>query len=335
MRRFVQAALLAGFALANPQAAPQAPAPSPLAPGARVWLHAHNCYPDKGEWANRLPRALGTALPWIAIEQDVAWAAGTGPGGGRSVVAHDTPLLGHEPSLEAHFFDRAAPLLDRALREGARDRWPVMVLHLEFKTNEPEHHQAVWDLLGRYQRFLTTATKGPAGGPPSPFTIGPLLVLAESGEDTFFTRVPVGGTLRVFGMVPQPTLSDEEKKQRHALPPEILVASGATDYRRFVNLPWDAVEAGGPDDAGAWTSADAARLRAIVSRAHGLGLWMRFYTLNGHAPDAGQGWSASYNFGSIDAARTRWRAAMDAGVDFIATDQYEAFAEEWQLRRAR
>jgi hypothetical protein len=59
-----------------------------------------------------------------------------------------------------------------------------------------------------------------------------------------------------------------------------------------------------------------------------MGLWIRFYTLNGHAGDNGMGWSEGYNFGSIEAARIRWRAAMDAGVDFIATDQYETFAAD-------
>ena len=45
---------------------------------------------------------------------------------------------------------------------------------------------------------------------------------------------------------------------------------------------------------------------------------------NGHDPrDTSGGWTASYNFGSEDAARLRWRAAIRAGVDFIATDQYE------------
>ena len=39
------------------------------------------------------------------------------------------------------------------------------------------------------------------------------------------------------------------------------------------------------------------------------------------------GWTKSYNFGSLAQARLRWQAAIDAGVDFIATDQYEAFAE--------
>jgi hypothetical protein len=39
------------------------------------------------------------------------------------------------------------------------------------------------------------------------------------------------------------------------------------------------------------------------------------------------GWTPSYNFTSLDAARIRWRAAIDAGVDFIATDQYEEYAQ--------
>ena len=55
-------------------------------------------------------------------------------------------------------------------------------------------------------------------------------------------------------------------------------------------------------------------------------LGIRFYTLNGHAPAAGQGWHHGYNFGSPEAAAARWRAAGEAGVDFVATDQYEAFA---------
>jgi len=64
-----------------------------------------------------------------------------------------------------------------------------------------------------------------------------------------------------------------------------------------------------------------------------MNLAIRFYTLNGHAPAAGLGWSAGYNFGSLDAVRARWRAAIDAGVDLLATDQYELLADE--LKRAR
>ena len=70
---------------------------------------------------------------------------------------------------------------------------------------------------------------------------------------------------------------------------------------------------------------DAARLAALVADAHAHGLWIRFYTLNGVAGER-EGWTASYNFGSLDAATRRWRAAIDAKVDFIATDQYAEFA---------
>jgi hypothetical protein len=164
---------------------------------------------------------------------------------------------------------------------------------------------------------------------------GPLLVLTESGqgqEEAFYGRLAPGQTLRLFGAVPPSDLSDDDRRRRHELDPLALVAGGPTTYRRWVNLPWDAVEEGGPAKAGEWTDAESRRLRALVARAHGLGLWIRFFALNGHAPPDDRGWSASYNVGSLDAVKPRWRAAMDAGVEFIATDQYEAFAAEWTGR---
>ena len=39
------------------------------------------------------------------------------------------------------------------------------------------------------------------------------------------------------------------------------------------------------------------------------------------------GWFRSYNFGSLESVTARWRAAYHAGVDYIATDQYEQLAE--------
>ena len=41
--------------------------------------------------------------------------------------------------------------------------------------------------------------------------------------------------------------------------------------------------------------------------------------------ETGSGWTTSYNVGSLEAVE-RWRAAIAAKADFIATDQYEAFA---------
>ncbi|MBL8143363.1 MAG: hypothetical protein JNM38_19765 [Acidobacteria bacterium] len=63
-----------------------------------------------------------------------------------------------------------------------------------------------------------------------------------------------------------------------------------------------------------------------MTRAHDAGLWIRYYTLNGHPADVPQSWTESYNFGSLAAVERRWRAAIAAGVDFVAVDQYEDFA---------
>lgn len=299
----------------------------------RTVLHAHNCYPDRGRWTDRIDRAIATGKP-VAIEQDLVWVPPNGTAPGRSVVAHDAPARGDEPTLEEHFFERVKPLMDRALAEGRRDRWPEIVLHLDFKTNEPEHLAAVWALLGKYEAWLTTAERLPDGASPSPLRAGPLLVLTEHGsgqERHFHDRLPVGSHLRLFGTVPPEAraLPDGQAARAALLaeaPVEALIPSGATSYRRWTNHSWWVIEQGGQAAAAEWTDAEAARLRALVARAHGLGLWVRLYALNGHQADRGAGWSAGYNFGSLAAVETRWRAAIDARVDLVATDQYENFA---------
>lgn len=288
-------------------------------PGARVLLDAHNAYPDAGRWDDRLDRALATGPP-LAIEQDLAWCRPAGSDRFESVVSHEATCRGDEPTLRAYFFDRIRPLIERALEGGPSADWPLVTLNLDFKTNEPEHHAAVWALLGQHQAWLTTAPRAATSAAVTPLSVGPLLVL--TGEDdlqqrTFFDTLPVGGRLRVFGAV-----HTVERGDTAGLPhPE-----AATTYRRWWNHPWRIVEPGGPTEAGDWSRADADRLAAVVGTAHAAGLWVRFYTLNGHAADWSQGWSAGYNFGSVDAAAIRWRAAIAAGVDFVATDQYEHFA---------
>jgi hypothetical protein len=329
-RRLLAAAVAAVLA-----AAPVATTgPASLAPGGRVWLHAHNCYPDEGRGANRLWRAVGAAQGPVAIEQDVAWD----PVRRQAVVTHDTELSGTEPTLEAHFFTAVAPLLDRAIVDGASASWPAMVLHLDFKSHEPELHAAVWALLERHARWLTTATRVADESQVQPFTPGPLLALTEAGPGqsaVFHDAVPVGGRLLIFGSVPASALPDDlpaEARMRAAIAatPAELIPSGATNYRRWTNHAWAVVERGGPPQAGRWSAEDGRRLEALVARAHGLGLWIRFYTLNGHAAN-GEGWGDGYNFGALNRVKPRWEAAIAAGVDFIATDQYEAFGE--QLRR--
>ena len=76
----------------------------------RSMLHAHNCYPEDNRWADRIERALGTTSGPVAIEQDLVWAVDAN-GLGRSVVSHGAPLSGTEPTLEAHFFGRVAPVM--------------------------------------------------------------------------------------------------------------------------------------------------------------------------------------------------------------------------------
>ena len=110
------------------------------------------------------------------------------------------------------------------------------------------------------------------------------------------------------------------------LPPAQLLAEAPTNYRRWWNNSWYTVEEGGQHKAGDWTPEDDRRLRALVDHAHKLGYWIRFYTIDGFAQGEDQGWGNSYNFGSREAAVARWKAAIAAGVNLIATDQYEDLA---------
>jgi hypothetical protein len=283
-------------------------------------LDAHNAYPDQGRFADRIDVALATGLP-VAIEQDVAWCRSAG-GALAPLVSHEATCVGGEPTLEAYFFERVRPIMEAALTEGPSADWPLITLNLDFKTNEPEHHAAVSTLLARYERWLTTAPKLANAATVAPLQVGPLLVLTGSSDvqqQTFHDAIATDGRLLVFGAIAGIAAPESDAT---ALPR----ATPATNYRRWWNHPWSVVEGEGQRAAGDWTPADAARLQAVVADAHARGLWVRFYTLNGLAGDR-EGWTASYNFGSLDAARLRWRAAIDASVDFIATDQYVEFAQ--------
>jgi hypothetical protein len=307
-------------------------------PGARVVLDAHNCYPYHGQWSDRLGRALSTGTP-LAVEQDLVWFRDPSTGRGRSLVAHDEPdnpglgLSGDEPTMKAHFFERVRPLVEKALSENRRDEWPIITLNLDFKTEEPEHLRDVWALLQEYKSWLTTAPRRKDISDVQPLAVGPLMVLtgeSDAQRAVFHDAVPVGESLLVFGAA-RPRIAQAGS------PAEARVRSGQelpdirpgkrTNYHRWWNNPWSVVELGGQRRAGAWTADDEARLVSLVKAAHAAGLWIRFYTLNGHDPhDESGGWSPGYNFGSEEAARERWRAAIRAGVDFVAVDQYELFS---------
>jgi hypothetical protein len=57
--------------------------------------------------------------------------------------------------------------------------------------------------------------------------------------------------------------------------------------------------------------------------------------LDGFAPADNKGWGKGYNFGSREKVQARWKAALEAGVNLIATDQYEdlgTFMEEQKVK---
>ena len=277
----------------------------------RTRLDAHNCYPYDGQYADRIERALKTGLP-VAIEQDLAW------NGLKSVLSHEIKTTGGEPGMKEYFFERVRPIVEQALRSTSKRDWPLLTLNLDFKTFEPEHARAVLALLREYEAWLTSA---PKSSTVAKLDLKPVLVLVGDSDvlESVF-NAPEVKTLLAFGAAKVASRGTE-------LTPKQLVAAKATNYRRWWNSPWSIVEEGGQAKAGTWTMPDQRRLRALARHAHAAGYWLRLYTLNGHDPAAGKGWSKGYNFGALEAARVRWAASRAAGVDYLATDQYEDLSE--------
>lgn len=305
----------------------------------RPVLDAHNCYPYEGRWADRIDRALSTGFP-VSIEQDLAWYVDPATGKGRIVVSHTDRATGKEPELRRYFFERVRPIVEKALAENQRSRWPLIVLHFDFKSVTPPLLHAVWDLLGEYRGWITTAVKSADPHELTPFDVKPILVITEDSdqqEAVFYNEAPVGSRLRLFGSAHTTEIVAQTRaEQDHllaTLPPEKLLTDRPTTYRRWWNNSWYEVEEGGQRKAGEWTAADDARLHALVARAHRLGYWIRFYTLDGFTAAENQGWDQNYNFGSRAAVTLRWKAAIDAGVNFIATDQYEELRAVMRERR--
>lgn len=295
-------------------------------------VDAHNCYPTEGQWHDRLDRALKGGFP-VGIEQDLAWGIDRITGKGRPVVSHQAATSGDEPALREYFFEHVRPLVEKALRENDKAKWPVIVVHFDFKDNQPALLHAVWELLGEYQGWITTAVAGADPHVLAPWDVKPLLVLTEdsdSQEAVFFKPLKPGARLRLFGSAHTEKMDAESREMRARLAatvsPESLLKERPTNYRRWWNNSWASVEEGGQEKAGAWTVADNSRLRALVDHAHRLGFWIRFYTLDGFGQGQNLGWSQGYNFGSRDAVLVRWKAALAAGVNLIATDQYEDLA---------
>src|SRR5262249_48348958 len=205
----------------------------------RPVLDAHNCYPYQGEWSDRIDRALRTGFP-VGIEQDLAWYVDRSTGKERIVVAHQKDVTGREPDLRTYFFERVRPIVEKALTDNDRARWPLIVLHFDFKTVTPPLLRAVWDLLGEYESWISTAPKSADPNVLTPFDPKPLLVLTEDAdeqEEVFYKAVPVGGKLRLFGSAHTRTIAEKPKEEHDrllaTLPPDQLLSTRATTYRRW------------------------------------------------------------------------------------------------------
>jgi hypothetical protein len=262
----------------------------------------------------------------VAVEQDLAWHTDPKTGRSWSVVTHGEPTYGIEPTMDQYFFERVRSMVEKALREGNHGNWPIITLNLDFKDNKPEHLAAVLALLRQHQSWLTTSVKGAEAADVQPLDVKPILVLTgepDEQQTVFYDQLQTGDRVLLFGAI-----HTEDKDPSAA--PEVMDPGKATNYRRWWNNPWKVVEAGGQPNAGEWTAAKGSRLRALVERAHANGLWIRFYTLDGatKAQLSCNGWFHDYNFGSMDKARVRWRAAIAAHVDYLASDQYELVAQE-------
>ena len=322
--------LAALFATAATLAAPNPPLT--FLNHGRLVLDAHNCYPYEGKWGDRLSRALSAGFP-VSIEQDLTWHVDPATGQGRSAISHSKETTGSEPGLRDYFFEGVRPVVERALARNNPSEWPLIILHFDFKSEEPPLLRAVWDLVGDYQGWITTAVKTNDAREAPPLEAKPILVVTEDSdrqEEVFYNQAPVGSKLRIFGSAHTRRLQAASRVERIHLaattPPEVMLPTPATNYRRWWNNSWAEVEEGGQRRAGDWTTTDAYRLRALVDRAHRLGYWIRFYTLDGFAANEDRGWDEGYNFGSREAVTQRWKASIAAGVDFIATDQYEDLA---------
>lgn len=286
------------------------PLPAAENPPAPIPAAAHNCYPALGVSDARLRRAL--ALGFDNIEIDLGWD----PENRRLVVGHDPqPLPGR---TYPEFAEYLLPALTDHLARPRPDRAPS-VLTIDFKTAEPDAVRSFKRFLDERPDWFADSLKTDDPLAPAPPWNRRALVVCITGSERakilFDELVPVGTPYRAF--------RDRVVSGTDA-PPEVVIPERATNYQRFITLNWNVVEPGGPPRAGAWDDRKNARLREIAARARERGLLLRVYCLNGQ-PRSLQG--LVYAFGSDDAARIRWAAARDAGVPFIATDDYEALAD--------
>ena len=190
------------------------------------------------------------------------------------------------------------------------------VLTIDWKTSKPEAVAEFKEFLDTHADWFSSAPKAEV----SPITTRKLTVCftgSEAAKDAYDALIPEGGVYRAF--------RDRVIGQGGKFEPDVAayVPTKANAYHRFMTFHWGVVEEGGPALAGDWTETDASRLSALMKRVHDQGFRARFYCLNGHTGTLLSG----YQFTNDAAAKTRWLAAVKAGVDWVASDEYHEIAE--------
>lgn len=279
----------------------EGPIPRPLP------VSAHNCYRAGGPSNDRLVEAL--ALGIDNIEIDLGWDEKAG----RLIVGHDAvPRPGASYAEFEHYL---VPALESHWKTARPGSGPT-VLTIDWKTEDPAAIRRFAAFLDAHPDWFSSAPKAD----PSPLSTRRLTVCftgSDKAKTAYDALVPPGGTYRAF--------RDQVFGQGAPFETDLTryVPHMASGYHRFLTFHWSAVEQGGPALARDWSAADAERLAALVALCHARGFRARFYCLNGHTGTLLSG----YQFSGDEAARIRWRAGVDAGVDWVATDEYKAIAE--------
>ncbi len=266
---------------------------------AKWFLNAHNSYPEHGRGRDRLARARRAGL-W-AVELDLAWSEARG----RAVISHDAKKVrGDEPTLDEYFFRPLARQLQRLPRGE-----PGLLLMLDFKSDHPGPVREVHATLAAHRHMLTTSARDGA------IRWGPLTVILSENAAAIalFEKLTPPGEPYLAMAIREPPDRKWKDDIRDYFP------EPATPFHRLFNFDWRNVERDPNPNAGPWTAAESARLETIVNLAREKGYWTRAWTLNATTTM----WGTGRNFGSRAALLQRWRAARAAGLDCIATDEYE------------
>jgi len=278
-------------------------------------VSAHNCYPHNSQSNSILVEALKLGIDNIEI--DLGWDAS----GNRLIVGHDAePKLG---ILYPEFEGYLVPALEDHWRTHQSDGTPN-VLTIDWKTDHPDAIRRFKELLDARPDWFSSAPKAD----PSPMTRRKLTV-CFTGDDQakrlYDKLIPQGGTYRAF-------------RDRDYAPWELFrkninnyAQEPASAYNRFLSVFWGHVwsqnilglEVGIPPGLDSkWSKEKEARLKALVARAHKQGYQIRFYTLNG---EHGGIFDC---FLSMPTTVHRWRATVEAGADWVATDEYKEFVRQ-------